>query len=357
MKAPSLISESREQELQSFYEGIAPEHLKALWTLPNLLTEEPHTPVRPHVWRWPEVRSHLMRAGELVDTQEAERRVLLLCNPGLDGRPATTQTLVSAFQLVLPGEIARSHRHTPAALRFIVEGEGGYTVVDGEKTFMRPGDFVTTPSWTFHDHGNPTDHPMIWLDGLDVPLIMGLHTMFYEEHQQDTQPVSKAVDDSLHRYGMGVKPTYQQFNGNYSPILNYTYERTREVLTRLAQDGEGSPYDDVVVEYTNPCTGGHALATISAYAQLLRPGRHTQAHRHTSSAVYLAAEGQGCSIVNGERVDWQEHDVFALPMWAWHEHVNASDHEPAVLLSFSDLPVLEALGLYREQEPAIEAAR
>jgi gentisate 1,2-dioxygenase len=345
----TVSSRPHQEQLEELYQAIAPQHLRALWTLPEILTAEPTTPVLPHRWSWSDVRPWLIRSGELVGSEEAERRVLLLNNPGLPQRPATTQTLVAGFQVVMPGETQDTHRHTPSALRFIVEGEGGYTVVEGEKTFMRPGDFVTTPNWTWHDHANPTDGPMIWLDGLDVPLIGALNTMFYQQHPGTLQEPSRGLDDSRYRYGAGVRPTYQRFTGRYSPLLNYTYERVREALDRLAEDRETSPHDDVVVEYVNPYTGGYVLPTMAAFAQLLRPGIRTTAHRHTSSAVYLVAEGAGYSIVAGQRIDWTKNDVFVVPTWAWHEHANGSASQPAVLLSFSELPVLRSLDLYREQ--------
>lgn len=334
--------------LQKFYGEIAGQSLLPLWTLPDALTSEPRTPVRAHLWRWQETRGRLLEAGNLISALEAERRVLILANPGLQGRPATTQTLSAGLQLVLPGEIAPTHRHTPSALRFIMEGESAYTTVDGERTYLHPGDFVTTPAWTWHDHGSDAEGPVIWLDGLDFPFILAMNQVFFEEYEQPTQPVTKPVNDSARRYGMGLKPAYEHFTGNYSPILNYPYTRTREVLTHLAGSGEGSPYDGVILEYTNPYTGGAVLLTMAAYAQLLRPGFQGQRHRHTSSTVYLVAEGAGWSVVGDQRIEWQKNDVFVVPTWAWHEHANASATTDAVLFSYTEAPILKALGLFRE---------
>lgn len=332
----------------TFYEDLAAKDLMALWTRPEILTPQPVTAVLPHLWPWSETAPALQQAGELVGPEEAERRVLLLANPGLSPRPGTTQTLVAGFQLVMPGEIAVTHRHTPAAMRFIVEGSGGFTTVNGERTLMEPGDFITTPNWAWHDHGNETDGPNIWLDGLDVPLALAMNQIFFEEFHKDAQDVVKPIGDSLLRYGTNLLPVEDSFSERYSPLLNYKWERTREVLAGLAAD-DGSPYDGVRLQYINPRTGGPALPTIGAYAQLLRPGEATLAHRHSSSTVYFVKEGRGHSMVGGQCIEWQPNDVFVIPTWSPHSHTNGSATEEAVLLSFDDRPVLLSLGWFREQ--------
>lgn len=338
-----------EPEIQAFYADVSRDSLLPLWTLPDALTAEPRTAVRPHIWPWTDTFPRLMQAGRLVSTEEAERRVLILSNPGLAGRPTTTQSLSAGLQLVLPGEIARTHRHTPAALRFIMHGQGGFTTVNGERTRLEIGDFVTTPNWTWHDHGNDGDEPVVWLDGLDFPFILALNQVFFEEYAHATQEVVKPIDDSIRRYGMALKPTYEQFPHAHSPLLNYKFERTREVLRHLARNGEGSPFDGAIVEYTNPYTGGSVLPTMAAFAQLLQPGQRTLAHRHTHSTVYMVSEGDGYSIVGGQRLDWTRNDVFVVPTWAPHAHVNGSSTSDAVLFSYTDAPILKALGLAREQ--------
>src|SRR5438046_9204628 len=172
-------SPTRAQALEAYYRDLEGYSAAPLWTvLHQLLTPEPRPKAVPHLWSWAELRPQVYRAGELIGTDEAERRVVMLLNPGLNGECAVTGTLYAGLQLILPGEIARSHRHTAAALRFIVEGHGAYTAVDGEKTIMNPGDMVLTPNWTWHDHGNESPEPMVWLDGLDLPLVNQLDAMF-----------------------------------------------------------------------------------------------------------------------------------------------------------------------------------
>jgi gentisate 1,2-dioxygenase len=339
-----------QRQREEYYREIERLNLGPLWAvLGSIFTPEPTTRVEPCLWRWEDVRPQVLRAAELVTAEEAERRVLMLLNPGLKGQPAATQTLYAGLQIILPGEIARSHRHSPVALRFIVEGEGAYTSVDGEQTFMGPGDFVLTPNWTWHDHGNTSDRPMIWLDGLDVPLILHLNQIFYEAYAEERFPLTKPDDASARTYGGGLAPRTSRHEKPFSPIVNYRWDRTYQALQTLAAQGESSPFDDVILEYTNPLSGGPALPTISAFIQLLRPGCRTRAHRHTSSAVYMAVRGRGVTEIDGREFAWNEHDVFVLPTWAKHRHANASGDEEAVLFSFTDEAVLRPLGLYRER--------
>jgi gentisate 1,2-dioxygenase len=350
MLQPSRSAATAE-ELESFYQDLKPNSLGALWTVQErALVDEPKSQAQAHLWPWRELRPRAMKAAALVGTQDAERRVLMLLNPGLDGRIATTNSLFSGIQIVMPGEAARAHRHTPAALRFIIESAGGYTTVEGDKVPMRPGDLVLTPNWTWHDHGNDTDEPIIWLDGLDLPLVHMLEAVFYESYPEDVQPITQPVDSNFARYGSGaLTPAWQTSESAHSPLMHYPWEKSKEALFRLAPETDGSPFDGVILEYTNPTTGGPVMPTMACHVQLLRPGERTKAHRHTSSAIYHVVEGEGASVVDGQRMDWEAKDVFCVPGWAYHEHINRSSTEPALLFSFSDIPVLRSLNLLREQ--------
>lgn len=344
-------SEASTRELARFYQDLKAYSTAALWTVQEqALVAEPKSKALPHIWHWRELRPQAMRAAQLVGTQDAERRVLMLLNPGLAGRIATTNSLFSGLQIVMPGEAARAHRHTPAALRFVIESDGGYTTVEGDRIPMRPGDLVLTPNWTWHDHGNDTGNPMIWLDGLDLPLAHLLEAVFYEPYPEDVQPVTRPTDSSLLAYGSGsLRPVWETPMAAHSPLMHYPWEQTWEALQRLGPVAEGSPYDGVVLEYTNPNTGGPVMPTIGCHTQLLRPAEGTRAHRHTASAIYHVVEGEGYSIVDGQRLDWADKDVFCVPGWAFHEHGNSSSTRQAVLFSFTDAPVLQSLGLWREQ--------
>ena len=337
------MSGSQLEELNLFYEEVRQHHSRPLW----LATDQPQPKVIPFMWRWREFRPLMFRAAQLVPIEHAERRVLVFANPGLLGRPSATSTLLANLQIINPGEIAPTHRHTASAFRLIVEGVQAYTTVEGEKTYMEPGDFVTTPNWTWHDHGNEGDQPVIWLDGLDGPLVSNLEASFREEYPESHQPLTRADNLSQRLYGAGtLMPTWERGPALHSPLLNYTYKQSYEVLSRLARETEGSPYDGVCVEYTNPRTGGSTLAIMACFAQLLLPGQRTRAHRHTGGTIHHVIKGQGYSVIDGERFDWQEKDTFVVPSWAFHEH---AAQEEAVLFSYNDSPVLQPLGLYREE--------
>src|SRR6476620_12052668 len=222
-------------EREAFYQRIDAQHLTPLWdVLGDLVIPQPRTPCVPALWRFDDVRPHIIEAGRLISAKEAERRVLVLENPGLRGESSITRTLYCGLQLILPGEVAPSHRHTQSALRFIVEGSGAFTAVDGERTTMHPGDFIITPSWTWHDHGNPGNEPVIWMDGLDIPLIRFFDAGFAENDTSRSQVVTRSEGSSAARYGTNLAPldATPPF-GKTSPIVNYPYERSREALAKL----------------------------------------------------------------------------------------------------------------------------
>jgi len=313
--------QSSQEELESYYAELREQHVTPAW-IGGGISVEPQSRAVPYLWRWRDLRPQAMRAAELVGTAQAERRVLRLSNPELSG--IASNTLVANIQIVMPGEIARAHRHTADALRLIIEGGGGYTVVNGERVPMYPGDLVLTPSWCWHDHANDTDAPMIWLDGLSTPLVRMLEGGFYEEYAEERQKLSAPVNVSRWHFPMSEMAA---------------------ALERLAVAKAG---EELVLEYKNRATGGPVMPTIACYMQMLRPGEKTPAHRSVCCTNYHVVEGAGYSMVGGERLDWADKDVFTVPTWTFREHVNTGDR-PAFLFSFSDAPVMKALSLYREE--------
>jgi gentisate 1,2-dioxygenase len=346
------IPNDLQEQRAALYAALESRSIEPLWrALDSAAPKEPRVASVPHIWRWQDIREHLLRAGDLVTPQEAERRVLMLINPAYPAKTLRTVGLIYAgVQLIKPGETADSHRHVPNAQRFIMEGDGAFTSVDGEKTVMRKGDYVMTPSWRWHDHGNDSASDMIWLDGLDVPFVNILDANFFEDYEVDgsrTIPLGRSADDSHHRWARNMRPTWEESaNPAISPIINYRWENARNVLHELRDDA-GSPYDGIILQYVNPVTGGPTLPTMSSSLQLLRRGERTKAHRHTSSTIYHVAEGEGETIIGGELFSWQEGDTFVLPSWTWHEH--ESRNGEAVLFSYTDRPVIDAFGLYREE--------
>jgi gentisate 1,2-dioxygenase len=292
------------------------------------------------------VRPLLAEAGTLISAREAERRVLVLENPGLRGASSITHTLYAGVELILPAEVAPSHRHTQSALRFVVEGTGAYTAVDGERTSMHPGDFIVTPSWTFHDHGNPGETPVVWLDGLDIPIVSFFDAGFSERHPQESQVVSRPQGDALARYGANLLPLDYTPKTATTPVFSYPYRRSREALEQLRRNGPIDAWHGVKMMYVNPATGGYPMPTIAAYLQLLPRGFHGRACRSTDGTVFSVVEGCGRTRV-GERVfEWEPKDVFVVPSWCPVAHEASED---AVLFSFSDRPVQKALGIWREE--------
>lgn len=333
----------------SYYAEIAEHHLSPLWeNLHALVPPQPKSQAQAAIWKYAELRHLIMDAGQVISAAEAVRRVLVLENPGLPGKSSITTNLYAGLQLILPGEIAPSHRHTQSALRFIVEGESAWTAVDGERTPMHPGDFVITPSWTWHDHGNRTvdagGEPVVWLDGLDIPLVQQLDAGFAESYPDQTQPLSRIEGDSFARYGHNMLPVDYTPHRRHSPIFNYPYERSRDALHKMQRGGEPDGYDAYKLRYTNPATGGYPMPTMATFMQLLPNGFRGRSYRTTEAAVFSVVEGCG-SVRIGEQVFlYEPKDIFVVPAW---QRVQLNADSDAVLFSYSNRPVLAALDLLR----------
>jgi gentisate 1,2-dioxygenase len=339
-------------ELVAYYRQLEQMDAGALWTVANKIEPwEPASASVPVLWRYDRLREHVLHSVSLVTPEKAGRRVVYLNNPGRRDVAAAVGWLYSGLQVMHPGECASTHRHSASALRFIMEGRGAYTIVDGHKMTLGANDFVLTPNGTWHEHGVSADGtPCIWQDGLDIPLVNALEANFYEVHPDLHQSVDHPVDDSSANWaGAALLPTDTPWDKAYSPLLKYEWGPTYEALQRRARVSEGSPFDGILMRYVNPRTGGPVMPTIGASMQLLRPGEQTRAHRHTGSFLYQVAKGRGWSVIGGRRFDWKERDIFCVPSWAFHEHANASATDDACLFCFSDLPVMQSLGLYREQ--------
>lgn len=340
-ETPELEAARRE-----FYERLDRHDVAPLWAaMARLVTAEPRPEYVPACWNYPRMRALLMEAGGLITAREAERRVLVLENPNLRGISQITQSLYAGLQLIMPGEIAPSHRHAAAALRLVIEGHGAYTAVDGERITMHPGDFIITPSWTFHDHGNPGDEPVIWLDGLDVPIVNMFTTSFFESYPQETQAIERPEGDAQARYGAALLPLEYTPSSLSSPLFVYPYSRSREVLDRLYRNSPLDAHHGVKLQYTNPATGGSPMPTIAAYTQFLPSGFKSEPYRSTDGTVYCVVEGHGSSRIGDQTIPWGPHDVFVVPSWCQVQHEPAED---SVLFSFSDRPAQKALGLWRE---------
>jgi gentisate 1,2-dioxygenase len=332
---------------EAYYERIAEQHMTPLWeSLATLVPEKPKSPCVPAIWRYEQVRPWLMESGQLITAAEAVRRVLILENPGLLGSSAITQSLYAGLQLILPGEVAPSHRHSQSALRLIVEGSGAYTAVEGERSTMHPGDFIITPSWTWHDHGNDASDPVVWLDGLDIPIVRFLDCGFAENYPQASQPLSRREGDALARYGNNLLPVDHAPESLASPMFAYPYVRTRASLDVLARNGPPHAAHGYKMRFVNPATGGPAMPSMAAFVQQLPAGFRGCRYRSTDGAVFHVIEGQGAVHVGGQRMAFAQRDTFVVPAWNDYRFEAGSD---CVLFSFSDRPLQHNLGLWREE--------
>ena len=366
MNAPHPAANPATEARQALYREMAPLHLRPLWeVLHALVPQQPASPCVPAHWKYAQVRPHLMRAGELITAGEAVRRVLILENPALRGQSAVTQSLYAGLQLILPGEVAPSHRHTQSALRFIVEGTGAYTTVDGERSTMHPGDFIITPSWTWHDHGHPgrgpadargheVDGPVVWLDGLDIPMIRFFDAGFAENDTAPSQAVTRPEGSSFARYGHNMAPVRGDAPfGATTPIFSYPYARSREALHQLERSAPPDPWDGWKLRYINPLTGAAPMPTLQPFLQRLPAGFDGRAWRQTDGAVYSVVEGAGTAYVEGPagplRFDFEARDHFVVPSW---QTLRLQSTTGCVLFSYSDRPVHQALGIHKEERLA-----
>ena len=341
---------------KAFYDALRAQHMTPLWeVLHALVPQQPATPCVPAFWAYDKVRPYLMQSGQLITAEEAVRRVLILENPALVGQSCITQSLYAGLQLILPGEIARSHRHTQSALRFVVEGRGAYTAVNGERSSMAPGDFIITPSWTWHDHGHEgtqTDgEPVVWLDGLDIPMLRFFDAGFAENGSERSQPLTRAEGTSYQQYGANMLPVrYDAPFGQTSPIFSYPYARTREALHTLERQAPIDAWDGVKLRYVNPATGGSPMPTMGTFMQSLPAGFSGRPWRQTDGAVYSVVEGHGSVLIGHagqqQTFEFGPRDHFVIPSW----HTAQLRSAPGcVLFSFSDRPVHQALGIHREE--------
>ena len=316
----------------------------------------------PYVWKFAsEIAPLLERSAELISTETSERRSLVLVNPGLAPRRATTTTLYVAYRLNDPRELMPPHRHSPNAIRLGLTGTMNFTGVEGENITFGPGDLVLTPHDTWHNHGNQGEEPAINLSVLDLPLVETLNSMYFEHdytEEEEGQRVRRtmqserfAPDYSQRVYGEGgLLPrfvSHHRGTGAASPMYVYRYERMRELLERF-RNREGDPYEALMVEYVDPTTGRSIYKTMTFFMQMLRPGERTLPLKQSASLVCAPFEGRGRSSVAGKQLEWERFDTFVVPGGSWCEHINLSERDPAILFVASDEPTLKALSFYQK---------
>ncbi len=351
--------------LEQLYRGFEQELLVPLWTeIGDLMPVHPHSRAVPHVWRWEQLRTLAAQAGELVPVgRGGERRAIALANPGLGGRPFATPTLWAAIQYLMPGEDAPEHRHTQHAFRFVVEGEGVWTVVGGDPVAMRRGDFLPQAGWNWHAHHNATAEPMAWIDGLDIPFQYLTETQFFEPGREQISDAERITPDRSRAERLwgypGLRPAAAGVPAPGSPLLAYRWEHTdRALADQLALEAEG--YDGTVepghaaVRFANPATGADVLPTIRAEMHRITRGAQTAPVRETGSSVYQVFDGSGAVTVGDKTWRVGRGDLFVVPSWlpfSARSEAGAGDPNSGALdlFRFSDAPVFEALQLHRAQ--------
>ncbi|WP_035971094.1 gentisate 1,2-dioxygenase [Bradyrhizobium sp. WSM3983] len=343
------LANDRQVAFEALYADMEQEHLYPLWkALGTMVTPVPRGGGTGVKWRFSDIRRHLMRAGDLISAEEAERRVLILENPQLPGSRGITTSLYAGLQLILPGEVAPCHRHSQSALRFVLEGEGAFTAVDGEKAFMHEFDLILTPGWQWHDHANPSSRPMIWLDGLDVQTVKTFDASFAEKMGEASHPETVPTGDNVLRYGRNLRPmrgTSAERRPRALPLFYYPYAQWRESLDRLARSDEPDPHFGFALEFTNPADGGSIMPTMSAHVRLMPRGFAAAPRRASDATVFVVVEGHGSARVGDMELTLSGSDIFVVP--AWHR-LTLTANSDLVLFGYSDRAAQEKLGLFRE---------
>ncbi len=337
------MAEAAADSLSEFHRTLRESAVWPFWEVcDDVMLSEPRAPDSARIWRWNDLLPFIDRAGREVSMENAERRALMLVNPDFGGKSFTTTNLFAGIQILEPGEAAVSHRHTASAMRFVVEG-GGITVVNGQPCPMEPGDLILTPNWAWHEHSNPTDRRVVWLDALDIPLAQNLGPMFMEHGSTNRiEDDLSAIPDGAFAAG-GYMPDIAAPATPHSPMFRYPWTRTVAALKAVPVASDGARR----VRYTNPVDGGPAIRSMDCYAWELARGRETRPVRTTSNAIVTVVEGEGRSTVGEETIHWAEHDVFTVPHWNWASHTAASP--TARLFVYTDREVLRLFNFLRDE--------
>lgn len=337
------------EKIADFYRDLDHNDLQPLWTQnKQLMPLEPPARMTPYLWKRKPMVALAERAGELITINRGgDRRVLSLANPSLGGVPYATPTLWGAIQYLNPHESAPGHRHTPGAIRFVLEGTGTWTTVDGDAIDMEEGDLILTPPWHWHDHNNGGDKRMIWFDGLDLPFVKALDAIFFENYPvEELQPIKGHNQSEVGYGGRGTVPvgaSTGQTQTPYSPLLAYRWADTDATLSAMSDATDDAA---VRLEFVNPVNGNSVMPTLACEMHRITAGKRTEAARKVGTSVFVALHGSGSTVIDGIRHDWEPGDMFAVPSWAVVDH---EAHEQADLFAISDAPILKALSLYREQ--------
>ena len=332
-----------------YRDALTAQNLVPLW--PSLRAalpyEMPTRRTQAVAWHYSNIRPRLLEAGELTPIEKAERRVLVLANPGLGlANMQATPSIYIGLQLILPGETAPNHMHSPSAVRFVVEGQGGYTVVDGEKLPMEKGDLILTPSGLWHEHGHEGSGPVVWLDALDLPTIFALEASYCLEGAP--QVVRNQPDASQNLYTKSGFAPFTSLSApkNRYPLKRFPWKDAKNALQALATvTNTGTP---VQLAYINPETGEPCMPVLGFSATMLRPGETISPRRRSSSAVLHVIEGDVQAEIDGVVLNIGESDTAAVPTHARVKLANRSTSKPAFVFQVDDAPMQRKLGFFEE---------
>jgi gentisate 1,2-dioxygenase len=320
----------------------------------------------PYRWRWNDYSAFLRRIGEIATHADvspiefADRQSILLTNPGLGGRLQVTNTMRCAISIYNPGDVAPAHIHSANASRTILSDTGGYTNVEGERCEARRGDLILTPNGTWHDHGNESTAPVVWIDMLDWPLLEVLDLAWVDMEYKGAGADSNArIQKTIHTDGYstrmygngGLKPAFVSHQRGWgqqaTPMVHYRGSDVRDALQAVRGE-KGDPYEGIILDFVNPVTGQPVFTTLNYSAKLLRPGEETLAKRETCNSFSVVLEGQGYTEVGGQRFDWEPNDIVVIPNFLWRRHVNTGSSD-AVIYTTSDAALMKNIGQYRAQ--------
>ena len=349
--------------LEQLYRGFEHELLVPLWTeIGDLMPPQPRSKAAPHLWRWDRLKALAAEAGRIVPVgRGGERRAIALANPALGGKPYATPTLWAAIQYLMPGENAPEHRHSQHAFRFVVEGEGVWTVVGGDSVRMSRGDFLPQAGGNWHAHHNAATEPMAWIDGLDIPFSYYTESQFFQHGRDRISEAEQATPErsrSERLWGHpGLRPLSQPADTAGTPLLAYRWVDTdRALAEQLALEDEGQAGvlapGHAAVRFTHPGTGGDVLPTIRCEMHRLRSGGQTRSWREVGSSVWQVFDGTGTVRVGTQAWRVQCGDMFVVPSWVPVRVACDGDAASLDLFRFGDAPIFEALRQHRLQVDA-----
>lgn len=299
-------------------------------------------PRKGHRWLWQDVRKYMHEAAQLTSPEVVERRVLRLVNPDQSGETdeSTVGNLAAAVQLLLPGEKARVHRHSINALRFVLEGEGATTLVNGKPVAMRPGDLLLTPGECWHEHFHDGDEPSIWLDVLDAPLHTNLGVITFEPGPVSDEDMPPSAPIQAFK-SAGILPVGIEHQHDYSPVFSYPYQDVLNALehTPIGENGARA------IRYTNPLTGGAAMSSIDLHMLELEAEQGTRDYSCNADFIFLVVDGEGETWINDQHYQWSKYDILTVPRNNWFRHLA---HTKAHLFQVSDSEMLRRLDMFKE---------